>query len=105
MTGAVLVGETTDALMVHLPAIGVPFAGDVLMPYLGQPYAAEGSPEGLLEALAFIGSLRARLLIHGHTTLTEQFTAEAVVAEAAGLGYAATAAGALKMLRDRHDRL
>ena len=48
------------------------------MPYLGQPFAGEGSPEGLLEALAFIGSLRPRLLIHGHTTLTEQFTAEAV---------------------------
>ena len=66
--------------MVHLPASGVLFAGDVLMPYLGQPFAGEGSPEGLLQALAFIGSLRPRLLIHGHTTLTEQFTAEAVPA-------------------------
>ena len=54
------------------------FAGDVLMPYLGQPFAGEGSPEGLLHALAFIGSLRPRLLIHGHTTLTEQFTADAI---------------------------
>jgi glyoxylase-like metal-dependent hydrolase (beta-lactamase superfamily II) len=71
-------GETPDALMVHLPASGVLFAGDVLMPYLGQPFAAEGSPEGLLETLAFIGALRPRLLIHGHTTLTEQFTAEAI---------------------------
>jgi glyoxylase-like metal-dependent hydrolase (beta-lactamase superfamily II) len=69
---------TPDALMVHLPASGVLFAGDVLMPYLGQPFAGEGSPDGLLHALAFIGSLRPRLLIHGHTTLTEQFTAEAV---------------------------
>ena len=71
-------GETPDALMIHLPASSVLFAGDVLMPYLGQPFAAEGSPEGLLEALAFIGSLRPRLLLHGHATLTEQFTAEAV---------------------------
>src|SRR5216684_3226704 len=71
-------GETTDALMVHLPASGVLFAGDVLMPYLGQPFAGEGSPEGFLEALAFIGSLRPRLLIHGHTTLTEFVTAEAI---------------------------
>src|SRR6202044_1357993 len=71
-------GETPDALMVQLPANGGLFAGDVLMPYLGQPFAGEGSPEGLLEALAFISSLRPSLLIHGHTTLTEQFTAEAV---------------------------
>jgi glyoxylase-like metal-dependent hydrolase (beta-lactamase superfamily II) len=71
-------GETGDALMVHLPASGVLFTGDVMMPYLGQPSAAEGSPEGLLETLAFIGTLRPRLLIQGHTPLTEQFTAEAV---------------------------
>jgi glyoxylase-like metal-dependent hydrolase (beta-lactamase superfamily II) len=71
-------GETPDALMVHLPASGVLFTGDVLMPYLGQPFAAEGSPEGLLETLAFIASLRPRLLIQGHTTLTELFTAGAV---------------------------
>jgi glyoxylase-like metal-dependent hydrolase (beta-lactamase superfamily II) len=78
-------GETTDALMVHLPASGVLFTGDVMMPYLGQPFAAEGSPEGLLETLAFIASLRPRLLIHGHTTLTEQFTAEAITGLEAAL--------------------
>ena len=71
-------GETSDALLAHLPASGVLFTGDVMMPYLGQPFADEGSPEGLLETLAFIGSLRPRLLIHGHPTLTEQFTAEAI---------------------------
>jgi glyoxylase-like metal-dependent hydrolase (beta-lactamase superfamily II) len=78
-------GETADALMVHLPASGVLFVGDVMMPYLGQPFAAEGSPEGLLETLAFIGSLRPRLIIHGHTTLTEQFTAEAITGLQAAL--------------------
>jgi glyoxylase-like metal-dependent hydrolase (beta-lactamase superfamily II) len=71
-------GETRDALMVHLPASGVLFTGDVLMPYLGQPFAGEGSPDGLLQALALIARLRPRLLIHGHTTLTDQFTAEAI---------------------------
>ncbi len=78
-------GETPDALMIHLPASGVLFAGDVLMPYLGQPFADEGSPDGLLEALAFIRSLRPRLLIQGHATLTELFTAEAVTGLEAAL--------------------
>jgi glyoxylase-like metal-dependent hydrolase (beta-lactamase superfamily II) len=71
-------GETSDALMVYLPASGVLFAGDVLMPYLGVPFFAEGSPEGLLATLRAIRELAPRQLIEGHTTLTESFTIEAV---------------------------
>ena len=71
-------GETPDALMVYLPASGVLFAGDVLMPYLGVPFFAEGSPEGLLNTLRVIRELGPRQLIEGHTTLTENFTIEAV---------------------------
>jgi glyoxylase-like metal-dependent hydrolase (beta-lactamase superfamily II) len=71
-------GETPDALMVYLPASGVLFAGDVLMPYLGVPFFAEGSPEGLLDTLRYIRELAPRQLIEGHTTLTENFTIEAV---------------------------
>ena len=71
-------GETSDALMVYLPASGVLFTGDVMMPYLGAPFFAEGSPEGLLDALRLIAELGPRVLVHGHTTLTEQFTADAV---------------------------
>jgi glyoxylase-like metal-dependent hydrolase (beta-lactamase superfamily II) len=71
-------GETSDALMVYLPASGVLFAGDVLMPYLGVPFFAEGSPEGLLTTLRAIRELAPRELIEGHTTLTENFTIEAV---------------------------
>ena len=43
-------GERPDALMMHLPASWLLFAGDVMMPYLdlGAPFTAEGSPEGLL---------------------------------------------------------
>jgi glyoxylase-like metal-dependent hydrolase (beta-lactamase superfamily II) len=71
-------GETPDALMVHLPASGLLFTGDALMPYLGVPFTAEGSPEGLLDALRYIRELAPRQLIAGHTTLTENFTIETV---------------------------
>ena len=71
-------GETPDALLVHLPDSGLLFAGDVLMPYLGVPFSAEGSPEGLLETMRYIRELAPRQLIEGHTTLTENFTIEAL---------------------------
>jgi glyoxylase-like metal-dependent hydrolase (beta-lactamase superfamily II) len=71
-------GETPDALMVYLPASGLLFTGDALMPYLGVPFTAEGSPEGLLETLRYIRELAPQQLIQGHTTLTENFTIEAL---------------------------
>jgi len=71
-------GETSDALMVYLPASGVLFTGDVMMPYLGAPFFAEGSAAGLIETLKFITELRPRQLVHGHTPLTELFTTDAV---------------------------
>jgi glyoxylase-like metal-dependent hydrolase (beta-lactamase superfamily II) len=64
-------GETDDALLIHLPTAGVLFVGDVLMPQLGAPFLPEGSAEGLFETLALIRRLAPRLLIHGHTALTE----------------------------------
>jgi glyoxylase-like metal-dependent hydrolase (beta-lactamase superfamily II) len=71
-------GETADALMIYLPASGLLFTGDVMMPYVGSPFAAEGSPEGLLETLRFIRDLSPRALIQGHTPLTETFTIEVI---------------------------
>ena len=71
-------GETADALMVYLPASGVLLAGDVMMPYLGAPFFAEGSPDGLLETLRLITDIGPRTLVHGHILLTEQFTAPTV---------------------------
>jgi len=71
-------GETSDALMIYLPASGVLFTGDVLMPYLGAPFFAEGSPDGMLGTLALIAQISPRTLVHGHTTLTELFTIDAV---------------------------
>jgi len=71
-------GETPDALMVHLPASGLLFTGDVMMPYLGIPFTDEGSPEGLLDTLRYIRELAPRQLIAGHTTITENFPIEAL---------------------------
>jgi glyoxylase-like metal-dependent hydrolase (beta-lactamase superfamily II) len=69
-------GETEDALVVHLPASRLAFVGDLFMPYLGAPFVAEGSPDGLFESLALVRSLEARQLVHGHPPLTENFTVE-----------------------------
>jgi glyoxylase-like metal-dependent hydrolase (beta-lactamase superfamily II) len=78
-------GETDDALMVYLPGSGVLFTGDVAMPYLGAPFFAEGSPDGLLEALALIAALEPAVLVHGHTVLTELIITESVPGLLAGL--------------------
>jgi glyoxylase-like metal-dependent hydrolase (beta-lactamase superfamily II) len=78
-------GETSDALMVYLPASGVLFTGDVMMPYLGAPFFAEGSPEGLLGALRLIAEINPRKLVHGHTLLTELFTVDTVPGQLAAL--------------------
>ncbi len=67
-------GETEDALLVHLPASGVVFTGDVMMPYLGAPFLPEGSAEGLFEMMRLVQRLGPRLLIHGHTPITDNFT-------------------------------
>ena len=68
-------GETDDALLIELPEQGVVFVGDAFMPYLGAPFASEGSLDGLLETIALLRSLKPTLLIHGHPPLTESFPA------------------------------
>src|SRR5215468_10765160 len=78
-------GETSDALLIHLPDRGVLFVGDAFMTYLGAPFLAEGSADGLFETIALIRSLRPRLLVHGHPPLTDIFTAEGMPAIEAAL--------------------
>src|SRR5215813_239729 len=73
-------GETADALLIQVPDRGVLFVGDAFMPYLGAPFVAEGSAEGLFETIALIRSLQPRLLVHGHPPLTDIFTVEALQA-------------------------
>ena len=70
-------GETADGLLVHLPASGAVFVGDVAMPQLGAPFLPEGSLEGLLDAMDAIQGLDPSLLIHGHPPLTRLFTIQA----------------------------
>src|SRR5262249_49540296 len=44
-------GETHDAMFIHLPDLGVMFAGDFIMPYIGAPFLMEGHFDGLLDAI------------------------------------------------------
>jgi len=66
-------GETEDAMLAYLPEQRVAFVGDVLMPYLGAPFAEEGSVDGLLAVLEQLHELDARVLLHGHAPLTALF--------------------------------
>jgi glyoxylase-like metal-dependent hydrolase (beta-lactamase superfamily II) len=68
-------GETNDALLIELPDAGVVFVGDAFMPYVGAPFVAEGSVEGLLDTIAQLRSMKPKLLVHGHTPLDDNFTA------------------------------
>jgi glyoxylase-like metal-dependent hydrolase (beta-lactamase superfamily II) len=85
-------GETADALLIHVPDRGVLFVGDAFMPYLGAPFVAEGSAEGLFETITRIRSLQPRVLVHGHPPLTDVFTIDVLPAFDAAL-------------RELHDRV
>jgi glyoxylase-like metal-dependent hydrolase (beta-lactamase superfamily II) len=71
-------GETSDALMIELPVSGTLIAGDVFMPYLGGPFFNEGSPEGLLDVLAYTHAVHPKLVLHGHTALNPNFPASSL---------------------------
>lgn len=66
-------GETHDAMLIYLPDERVMFVGDVIMPYLGAPFAEEGDLQGLLDAIDVIVSRDPRYLLHGHEPLTRNF--------------------------------
>src|SRR5215475_9481449 len=78
-------GETADALLIHVPDRGALFVGDAFMPYLGAPFVAEGSAEGLFDTMTLIRSLQPRVLVHGHPPLTDIFTVDALPAIEAAL--------------------
>ena len=72
-------GETADALLIHLPELGVMFVGDVIMPYLGAPFVEEGNLDGLLDAIDEIAKRRPRILLHGHQPLTRVFSSASLL--------------------------
>jgi glyoxylase-like metal-dependent hydrolase (beta-lactamase superfamily II) len=93
-------GETDDALLVQLPDAGVTFVGDAFMPYLGAPFAAEGSATGLLATIAELRALGPARLIHGHAPLTRNFSFE--VLEPLGAALAAVHQRTLAAIHDGH---
>jgi alkyl sulfatase BDS1-like metallo-beta-lactamase superfamily hydrolase len=74
-------GETDDAMLIHVPEYGVLFVGDILMPYLGAPFANEGSIDGLLAGIDQVTALKPRVLLHGHEPLTRLFDSTRMLAE------------------------
>lgn len=73
-------GETFDALLFHFPKEDIVFAGDMIMPYLGAPHAAEGGPDGLVRSLETVESLGDVRVLHGHQGINRIFpTTEALV--------------------------
>jgi glyoxylase-like metal-dependent hydrolase (beta-lactamase superfamily II) len=68
-------GETHDAMFIHLPQLGVLFAGDFIMPYIGAPFVNEGDFQGLLDAIDVVVQKNPRYILHGHEALKRNFSA------------------------------
>ena len=72
-------GETHDATLIYLPDEKVMFMGDVIMPYLGAPFAEEGDLQGLLDAIDVVVSRNPQHLLHGHEPLTRVFNSPVIL--------------------------
>ena len=77
-------GETRDAMFIHLPELGVLFAGDFIMPYIGAPFVNEGDFEGLLNAIDVVVQKTPRYILHGHEPLTRNFSSPELLAQLKG---------------------
>jgi glyoxylase-like metal-dependent hydrolase (beta-lactamase superfamily II) len=74
-------GETRDAMFIHLPDLGVLFAGDFIMPYIGAPFVVEGDLQGLLDAIDVVVQKNPRYMLHGHEPLTRNFSSPDMLAQ------------------------
>jgi glyoxylase-like metal-dependent hydrolase (beta-lactamase superfamily II) len=72
-------GETHDAMLIYLPDEKVMFMGDVIMPYLGAPFAQEGDLEGLFDAIDVIVSRNPQYQLQGHEPLTRNFSSPLIL--------------------------
>jgi len=72
-------GETHDAMLIYLPDEKVMFMGDVIMPYIGAPFAAEGDLQGLFDAIDVIVSRNPQYVLHGHEPLTRNFSSPLIL--------------------------
>ena len=72
-------GETHDAMLIYLPDEKVMFVGDMIMPYLGAPFAEEGDLRGLLDAIDEVVSRNPQHLLHGHEPLTRVFSSPLIL--------------------------
>jgi len=69
----VIGNETEDALFINLPKENVTFVGDIMMPYLGDPWVEEGFVDEPIKAMETLLSLNSRHILHGHYGLTEMY--------------------------------
>lgn len=77
-------GETHDAMFIHVPELGVLFAGDFIMPYIGAPFVNEGDFDGLLDAIDIVAQKNPRHILHGHEPLTRNFSSPEMLAQLKG---------------------
>jgi glyoxylase-like metal-dependent hydrolase (beta-lactamase superfamily II) len=74
-------GETHDAMFIHVPGLGVLFAGDFIMPYIGAPFVNEGDVQGLLDAIDVVVQRNPRFILQGHEPLTRNFSSPEILAQ------------------------
>jgi hypothetical protein len=66
-------------MLIYLSDEKVMFMGDVIMPYLGAPFAEEGDVQGLLDAIDVVVSRNPEHLLHGHEPLTRVFSSPLIL--------------------------
>ena len=63
-------GETEDALLIHIPDLGVLFMGDALMPFYGEPWVEEGFMDAAMDTMDEALRREPEHILHGHVGIT-----------------------------------